>query len=230
MFLTIYYYNYRNAEFLELMNSIDQIIIESNIETLVPLHGNFKKKLGSLETVFKASLKNPLTDPINKEDNSRDNAHVGFVKVIEGYTLFSDIEKANAAKRILATIHNHGSDIVNLNLREETAVLKSLINEFENTPALSEALVLLNVEDWVSDIKTYNLNCETLLIERAEIKTAMREVNTKDLKLKIMAIFKKMAKLIEAHITLESEGGYETLKNKINDQIRDFNDTLNLRR
>jgi len=229
MFLTIYYYNYRNAEFLELMNSIDQIILESNIESLVQLHGKFKAKLGSLEIVFKTSLKNPLTDPIHKEDNSRDNAHVGFVKVIEGYTLFSDIEKANAAKAILATIKNHGSDIINLNLREETAVLKSLINELETTPALSDALSLLNVEDWVNDIKTYNLNCETLLIERAELKSAMRQVSTKELKLEITTIFKKMAKLIEAHITLESEGGYETLKNKINDQIKDFNDTLNLR-
>jgi len=229
MFLTLYYYSFRNAEFLELMYSIHQIIVESNLETLTPLQTKFEAQTKEFEGLFKTSTKNPLTDRINEEDGFRDTYHTGFVKVVEGYTYFSDAEKSNAAKSILNTIRNHGSNITNLNLREETAVLKSLISELETTPKLSNALVLLDLLTWVEDIKRHNLNCETLLIERAEIKSSMAKLNTKDLRLTIMNTFKDITKLIEAHITLQTEGDYETIKNRINDQIKDFNATLNLR-
>ncbi|MGB0871066.1 MAG: DUF6261 family protein [Flavobacteriales bacterium] len=219
MFNAIYVQNLRHAQFLQLMRFIEKVIFESGIESLIPLHTEFKSEVDQFEVKIKTSTKNPLTSQIHNMDDKRDTVYSCIVKLVEINALHSDTAIVDTAKMLLPVIETHGKNVPYLGLNEETAVLSSFISELETRPELTEAVDNIpGLKIWINDLKTYNTACEQLLLDRSISNIPTR--SAKEIRISVYDLFKTIKNHITAHITLNSEGNYLVLKEEINEQIK----------
>jgi len=226
MFNKIYYNQLRNAEFLQLMRFIEQLINEYGIAILIPLYDILVKKNNTFESNFKATLKHPLTNEIHLWDDKRDGTFNNFFKIIDGNRGHSNTSMSDAANLIYIVFKNHGPNVAKLKLNEETAVLDSFITEIESTPVLSAAITTLNLQIWIDDLKTYNTKCSNLLKER-NIEGRPKQ-SSYALKKEIMDTYNEISLQIMGNIIVKTEGDFEGLKNDINSQINKIQTGLNL--
>jgi len=219
MFNAIYEQKLRHAEFLQLMRFIEKLIFKSGINSLVPLHAEFKTVIDMLEIKMKSVTKNPLTAQIHEMDDKRDLVYLSIVKLIGIYANHSDSSISESAQKLMPVVEAHGKNAAYLSLNEETAVLSSFVTEIESTTVLVEAVSNVpGLQVWINDLKTYNKTCEDLLQERnlSNIPTQ----NTKEIRASVYDLYKTIKNHIMAHINLNSEGNYSVLKDEINEQIK----------
>ena len=219
MFITIYKNRLRQAEFLQLMRFIQNLIEESGIESLNELHEEYKAEIDEFENSIKTVVKNPLTAEIHFNDDKRDLTYGCIIKLVDLNSHHSNSTIAQAAKLMQPVINAHGRDAAYLSLKEETAVLSSFITEIETDTHLTQAVSdIVGLQDWINDLKMYNAECERLLQERNLSNLDIRKAA--EIKNGVYDAYIRITNHVMAHIHLNSEGNYTSLKDAINQQIK----------
>lgn len=222
MFYSINTSRLRNAGYLQLMRFIEKLLIQSGLEPLIPLHHALKVENDELEERVKSALKHPDTIKIHDSDTNRDICYTNLVKIIDANRYHRNRKIAQASNLLFAVVENHGKNVPKLGLTEETAVLSSFISEIRNTSELSEAVSTVGVLEWINNLEFYNTTCENLLQKRST--TSLPKRNSKNIRGAIDGLFQEMKNHLIGHITLGTEGDYTSLKNEINQLIKESNE------
>lgn len=180
----------RNAEYLQYVKDFAGIINLNNPEQLQidAKLSAFTTKITELESLYKKALASEKTQTILTLDERRDDAINGIYFFLLSYTYHYDSEKQQKAQLLLDSIALYGGGIARLNYQSETATLNNLLRDWENKPALADALSYFDLSSWVSELKAANdefntqylsrtqeygdANPETLKIKREETNTA----------------------------------------------------------
>ena len=149
-----YLNRYRNGEYLQYMKDVLQLVNDANLDTLTVQVGALSPIVDNIDAAFQQSQGSTLTQEIINLDERRDRAIVGLRSTTDGYTYHHDTAKATAATALNANIASHGNTIQRLSYQEETAVLDSIIADWETDSELTAAVATLDLGDWVSRVKS----------------------------------------------------------------------------
>ncbi|MGK4567960.1 DUF6261 family protein [Flavobacterium sp. 3HN19-14] len=148
----------RNAELLQLMKNTASLVAanDTTVLNVVAQHTALQNQINALDTLFRISQANEITQELFDIDTSRDNCITGIGKVVEGYMSHFDTSIAMAAKRLNDSLALYGERISKQNYQSETATLNAIISDWETKPELTAAMNTLHLEEWKDKMKTYN--------------------------------------------------------------------------
>jgi hypothetical protein len=190
----------RNVEFVGYGNDVIKII-----EGISPLPAGFtfvfepfKSAWLNLADHFALQKGSLLSDDLRTLDARRDNAIVGIKGLCESYQKHYKPEKKDAAERIDAAIEKYGKSIHKQNLLAETETLRNLINDFETDILLKNAITLLDIADWVTELKDGNIAFNNMYLKRNEESLGKPEANMAELRKPAIELYRKLVKRLDS--------------------------------
>lgn len=175
----------RNAEFISLGTDVVAIArkYDLSLPLLKPETDKLEDAFKPLNTLYAQEKGSQLSIAIELADIRRDDAVNGIRFVAEGYMKHYEDPKKTAASTILRAIGKYGSDIANQNYIQETATLNNLTEDMEAPGALRDALALLGLTAWGTELKEANKAFNDLYLQRIEQSSQKPEGNLKELRL-----------------------------------------------
>jgi hypothetical protein len=221
----------RNAEYIQFMDNFRDLVIKNDPTMLgVAVQQTvFVGKIVEIENLFKLQQANKFTEEVQALDLRRDNAINGISLVINGYTNHFDTKISIAAQTITKNLKNYGVGIARENLVAETAILNSLIADWEKKQELAQALTALNLTTWKEELKDAN----TLFDEKYLARTQEYAEANPDTLLKkreeCNQSYYELRKHIDAHGVINETDVYKKTTNDLNALIAQYNTLLNNR-
>lgn len=219
------FYKYRNSEFIQYLTDIKSIILKHDpkvlkvkpqtialIDTITVMHEVYKKQLGIT-----------ITDEIQALDKRRDVAIIGIRSVAEGFTYHFDIVKRNAAEKLINSIDQYGSSIARQNYLAQTTILRNLTEEWRTSVHLKAAIAMLNLNDWVYELKESNDLFNAKYLKRNTEYADASRVNVSELRDEAKIAYSNLINHITAHVTLSLSETYITLVDEINSITKQYN-------
>ena len=153
---------YRNGEFIQFLRTNVNKCNELDANTLgISTQVNdLQTKTNAMDGLYMPQTGSSTTPEVRMLDQRRDKAIVGIRTVAEGYASHFEELKRQAGKNVLDAIDHYGTKISGKNYVEETTILRAIVNDFENQPQLVNSLNLLNINDWVAELKTAKMSPE----------------------------------------------------------------------
>lgn len=226
---TPYLNRYRNAEFLQYMKDSLQLVNDANLNPLTTQITVLTPVVTSIDAAFQQSQGSALTQDIIVLDERRDKTIVGLRSVTEGYTYHYDAAVASAATALNANIAAHGSNIQRLSYQEETAVLDSIITDWETDTELTAAVNLLNLGDWLAELKTANTAFTTKYLERVEETAASSVESIPQLRDTATTAYRELTDTINAHAVLNTAPDYVSLQDQLSVLAGQYNQVVDNR-
>jgi hypothetical protein len=215
----------RNAEFIALGKDFISLIDSANPVTLGinAAYGPFKTEWLSLDSFFVLERGSILTDDLVALDARRDNAIVGLRMVIDGFSRHFDPAFRAASERLLAAIDKYGTGINRLNLLAETEVLRNLVSDLEGNSLLQNALTVLGLKTWVTELKDANNAFNQVYLQRTQETSAKPNDSLASRRKPAIELYRKLVKTIEAKNTLDPSPALSTLMGQLNGLIDKYN-------
>jgi hypothetical protein len=190
----------RNVEFVGFGNDVIKII-----EAVTPLppgftfvYEPFKSAWLNLADHFALQRGSLLSDDITALDERRDNAIVGIKGIAESYQKHFQKEKKEAGERIEMAIDKYGKAIHKQNLLAETESIRNIVSDFEGDVLLQNAVTLLDIADWISELKEANLAFNNMYLKRNEESLSKPEANMAELRKPAIELYRKVIKRLES--------------------------------
>lgn len=223
------FYVAKSADSLQYLKTIILITKEFNLEPLQPLILPLEDKVNTYEILLLRERKKTVSQDLSILDGGRDNCIMGLDIATRGFMRHYDNNIVQASTLLHNNIIQHGGSggtIARLNLESETAVLDSIITDWESKPELIDAVIALNFQDWLTELKRLNTVFSEKLLERNQANTEDHK-SIKTTREEAIEIYKTLQNHIIAHATIGTEGDYIALTDQINTLAKAFNDRLN---
>jgi len=191
---TPYLNRYRNGEYLQYMTDIINLVNKQDPTTLqlnTPLDG-LKPIVDKIDQIFKLSQGSGLTQQLISLDDQRDGAIVGLRSITNGYTYHYNEAKSSAARALLSNMVSHGDNIQRLSYQEETAVINSIIKDWQTDQELIAAVTELSIEDWVTQLKQVNDDFSVKYLERVDQAAANPAIEIPNLRTQATEAYRKL--------------------------------------
>jgi hypothetical protein len=190
------------------------------IQTLFPEFDEFLNKEGKL---VDAQKKSPFTVLIVAADDLNDRLILGIKETVSGAMRHYDPNVAAAAVRLNDRLKDFGN-IGKKSYEEEAAAISILVADFQNPP-LDSDIAIVGIGGWIAQLVTSLDNFKNLLTQRNDsIAPNLPKENLKTIRNRIEKIYHKMTAKINAAAELDETGIYEPFIQKINAEIRYFNE------
>ena len=226
-----YLNRYRHGEILQYFKDILQLLGEQDIAALqlTAQHDALQPQVAAIDAAFKQSQGSDITQELITLDDERDNTLTGLRAVINGYQYHFEEATSNAAKALLSNVDNHGTNIQRLSYQEQTAVLDSIIADWEGQAELTAAVGTLNLTAWLAHLKTTNSNFATRYLARVEEQAANPTGDIPQLREEATASYRALIAHIEAHATLGTAAEHSTLLEQISVLAGQYNQVVDNR-
>ncbi|TCP25201.1 hypothetical protein EV195_104234 [Tenacibaculum skagerrakense] len=222
---TPYVTRYRNGEYLQYMKDVLELVNKQDVDTL--LLTNQRNALtgivSQIDNAFQQSLGSSLTQGIIELDDRRDKAFMGFKSVINGFSYHYDAAKKVHALNALSAIEKYGKDITRKSYQEETAIISSLITDFESQPELVTAVTELSLTDWLTELKTANIAFASKYLERVGDTAANPLANLVELRSQATVAYRVLISHIQAHQVLNTNAAYSIIIDEIDVLTKQYN-------
>ncbi len=227
----------RNPEFLQQGKDLSTVILTTNPKDLgiEKQYLAFDADVKAIDELYKKVSGNPLTKTLVEQDDKRDGYFMAICFIVDAHLKHWDAAIVAQASLLNDSIKVYGRSIVDANYQSESASLDSLIDNWEKTPALTDALTALNLDSWKAELKTTNTLFIKTYTQRAEEEGANDALTgLKDLKEKAIKSWQKLENIIIGK-TEEFEDDaakaplYEALTNSINGVLDNYNNLINQR-
>ena len=222
----------RNAEYVQFSNDISALVLQNDPQTLgvATQYQAFTTKITEIESLFKTQQASEITEEIQQLDLRRDNAITGITTVITGYLNHFNPAIVKAAQIINENLKLYGTGIARENYQAETAIITSIVGDWETNPALTQALVDLNLTSWKDELKAAN----TLFNEKYIARTKEYGNANPDTLLKkreeTNAAYYELRKHIDAQgVVNNNPAPYVKVVNEMNALIEQYNTVLTTR-
>lgn len=162
-------------------------------------------------------------------DTERDKAFTGIKGLLEAYLQHYDEATLNAAKSLLYNLNNYGTGIPRMSYQAETAVIDSMLADWEEDTKLNAAVTALRLSDWIAELKVKNENFNQRYLARVTESAAGSAESFTEVRDEGTTAYKDMAAHISAHATLGSNKIHKDLEKEISVLAKQYNQTVNVR-
>lgn len=213
--------NLRILDFFQVTSNIASHLDGNDLKSLKleEVSASFKAALSSLDEALKPLRASADTQKLNELDARRDRALVGLNAFLKSFAHFPNAAKVTAASHLKAELDKYGKSPQTLPLREETALITNVLQDFakpENEASISE----LAAETWIAELKAANTDFETLYNSRTQENSAIEVGKTKAERQKTQSALSLLIKTINARMLLDGETAYKALADAMDFEIK----------
>lgn len=226
-----YLHRYRNGEYVQYMTDILTLLEPHDVTALqlAEPQAALTTVMEKLNIAFKQSQGSELTPEIVALDDRRDRAIAGLKRLTESYSYHYDPEIAAAGDLLCRNILKHGDNIPRLGYQEQTAVLNSIVRDWEQETDLVAAVNTLNLGDWLAELKESNQQFTAKYLARVGETAHNTAVPIPELREQGTEAYRTLVNHITAHATLSSNPVYNNLLNEIDVLARQYNQLVDNR-
>ncbi|MBL0683800.1 DUF6261 family protein [Aquimarina mytili] len=225
---TPYLNRYRNGEFLQYMKDILELVNQQDVDALqlTSQKNALEPIVNNINTVFQQSQGSTLTQEIIALDERRDRAIIGIRGASEAFTYHYDQGMAEAANTVLTSITTHGDGISRLSYQQETAILGSVVQDFETEIELKTAIMKLGLTKWVAELKNANDSFASKYLDRVGQAAANPTADIAELRSNATEAYRTLVAHIKAHATLGTAKGHAIILDQIDILAGQYNQVI----
>ncbi len=222
---------YRKARTVQFLNDVLDILSDEDANTLniTKKHQKLKATIDNLNQIWKNTKRSKLTSNLKDLDEKRGSIYRGFKVTIETWSRNHFDEKKKAmAQEIMTTISSYNSRITELPYQEETAGLKSLVQNINKLH--SSKIKQLQMQEWLVNLEQINSKFEELYIVRTQELSIHNDGEINTVRQEAISDFRLLMNVFEARYTIAQEEEAETvvLFKKISDHLSQLAEQHNL--
>ena len=219
----------RNSEFLQFSN--DSLgIVQLNDPTALkvqPQFNNFMADTTAIDALFKADRGSLITNELVQLDERRDNAITGITAYVQALTYHFIPDTHRHAAALAANLGNYDAGVARQNYQSETAIINSILTDWNTKPALKAAVAALNIADWLAELAAANTAFNAKYLARTQELGAISPDTIKQKRLDAANTFYKLRDFIDSYYTLnEGAEPYAKVSNELNALITQYNTLL----
>lgn len=214
--------NLRLMAFSQVMKNVQSFLAkESDLQSLglVEVKTEFDKAFNVLEEALHKAKKNEQTETILELDKQRDNLLTSFIAHCKIFQNHPQTEKSEAAKRSVIQIEAYGKDIQRRAYRDETAIIRNLITDFEKSEQQAD-ITRIGAKEWLDLLKPINEKFDTLHSNRTLEESEKEAGKTKEARAEMQTKFDRLCKAIEAMAFVKGKDAYQSLASAINEEVK----------
>ncbi len=225
---TPYLNRYRNGEFLQYMKDILKIVNQQDVDALqlTAQKNELQPIVNTINNVFQQSQASTLTQEIIALDERRDRAIIGLRAVSEAFTYHYDQDMAKAANIVLSGINSHGDGISRLSYQQETAILGSVVQDFETEIELKTAIMKPGLTKWVAELKDANHSFTNTYLDRVGQAAANPTADITELRSQATEMYRTLVDHIKAHAVLGTTKEHSMILNQIDVLAGQYNQVV----
>ncbi|MFY7963906.1 MAG: DUF6261 family protein [Chitinophagaceae bacterium] len=226
LFLNVQYNKLRNGEALGFYRNIVDAANTSGaatlqIKSLVDALANANK---AVDVAFNGVFASKFTEQLLALDASRDDDFKGIKLAAKSAQLHRDANKVKAGNTIIKAIEKYGNNIENQPHRVQTTILRNIGDYAAITGVFKDALTLLGLDTWLTEMLATNTNFEAKFDERShDFATNKSKISVSEAIVNARTAYNNLLKGIEARNTLDTTSKYTVLIDVINKTIKDTN-------
>ncbi|WP_298423280.1 DUF6261 family protein [uncultured Kordia sp.] len=222
---------YRNSEFLQYMKDVLELVNTKDVATLqlVKERDALQNIALEMDNLFQQEQGSGITQELIELDTRRDKAFMGIKGLLETHEHHYDDTMQSAASRLLYNMNTFGTNIPRLNYQAETAVIDSMLSDWETQTDLSTAITTLAMTDWVAELKTANEAFNNRFLARVSESAASTATSFTTMRDDSTNTYRVLVAHIEAHATLGSDVAHQNLANEISELAKQYNVSVNAR-
>lgn len=217
---------YRNGLLIAFFNDLIEVGNEANISALRTVLNNLQTVQANLKASYKIEKGSLITEELKILDKRRDMAIQGIKTVVKGYTYYFDTTVQDKARLILRIFTKHGSRIANFNYGSQTAIVKSIISEFETNEHLQSAIDTFHLSLWIAELKTANESFGEKYLYRIAEFAAKKGVSVTKQRPEAFATCQKFMKHLNANMILNPTPELTLLTATVTELVKKYNQSL----
>ena len=211
----------RMLNFYQIMDNVITYLNQEDLETLKlkdPVKV-FTDKFNDFDKLIQPMRSSGLSKDLYELDDRRDRAMGRLSTHLRLFSDYPEADKAKAAKELLQIYRKYGSLPQNKPNREETALIKNLLQDFE--PAdIKAKLALIGADKWVSVLKEANDAFSVMYGRQVKHESMLDPGAVKEKRDAVYDEFKKLTNVINALATLGGEAAYKSIIDMINTEMK----------
>jgi hypothetical protein len=220
------YSRLRNEVHVELHGTVNTLIVRISPDTL-----GIRKQYDAYKPAFDEEVslldivkKSGYTGEIEEQDMRRDTVFRGFADAAKSAGNHFNLDKRNAAARILIVLENYGN-IASKPLDQETAAIDDMYRELSSGdyPTL---ITLLDLNDWLAQLNLENQRFKELILARYSEVSKRPTSTMRAARTKVDKAFQDIVDTIEALVTLNGIEAYEPFIRELNTVIERYKNIL----
>ena len=211
----------RMLNFYQIMDNVITYLNQEDLETLKlkdPVKA-FTDKFNDFDKLIQPMRSSGLAKDLIDLDHQRDKALGHLATHLRLFSDHPEADKAKAAKELLQIYRKYGDKPQNKPNREETALIKNLLQDFE--PAdIKAKLALIGADKWVSVLKEANDAFSAMYGRQVKHESMLDPGAVKEKRDAVYDEFKKLTNVINALATLGGEAAYKSIIDMINTEMK----------
>ena len=211
----------RMLNFYQIMDNVITYLNQEDLETLKlkdPVKA-FTDKFNDFDKIIQPMRSSGLSKDLIDLDHQRDKALGHLSTHLRLFSEHPEADKAKAAKELLQIYRKYGDKPQNKPNREETALIKNLLQDFE--PAdIKAKLTLIGADKWVSVLKEANDAFSAMYGRQVKHESSLDPGAVKEKRAAVYDEFKKLTNVINALATLGGAAAYKSIIDMINTEMK----------
>jgi hypothetical protein len=165
------------TETADISNSVSVAIESASLtdEFLTRETPLLKSKAAAMVAGIGAERGKAMKDDVDETDALRDTKLVALTMFLRAYVIWNNATTSEAANTLLRIIKSHGSNIIHASYEKESALLDSILGEFEK-PEPAAALVTLNLTTLAGELKAAQTRFKELYQQSATLESGKANV------------------------------------------------------
>ena len=211
----------RMLNFYQIMDNVITYLNQEDLETLKlkdPVKA-FTDKFNDFDKLIQPMRSSGLSKDLYELDDRRDRAMGRLSTHLRLFSDYPEADKAKAAKELLQIYRKYGSLPQNKPNREETALIKNLLQDLD--PAdIKAKLTLIGADKWVGVLKEANEAFSAMYGRQVKHESSLDPGAVKEKRAAVYDEFKKLTNVINALATLGGEAAYKSIIDMINTEMK----------
>jgi hypothetical protein len=223
---------FRNADFSQFFKHIISIIEKNDPQALqvAAEFSDLQFRFAEVESLFKVASGSELTKEMEELDRQRDQVLYGIQYLVKGFNCSRDAAVKMHAAHLFAHLSNFGPRIQQQNYHAESAIIRNIIDDWNEQPLLSEAVTALNLDSWKHDLENLNNLFEERFLKRSEAISAESRENMMTKRVAAANAYYELCKLLNAfEVTSKGAPAYVRVIEFINEVVNVSNAILSKR-
>jgi len=173
---------------------------------------------------FQKEVRSMKTQSLKELDKRRDDAIRGMTALVKSYRFHFDPAKNQAGNLLEQSIYKYARSIAKLSYQEETAVLTNLLTDWNQDTALGQAIKVLDLADWKTELETANQEFNHVYLARNKEKAHQESIaSVSEIREEVEANYQMLTQHLHAHAILNPSENLTALIAELNMLIEKYN-------
>lgn len=219
---------FKNAEIVQFSDNVLSILRANDPAALnvAPQVSHLDDRFQTLRKLFLLDQGNAITKEIQDLYDRRDDALIGINANVDSYEKHFEEEKRQACEVLHKLLDKHGRDLYKRSYPEETAGVRSMVNELETTPVLTGAATMLHLVEWFAQLKVDNDLFDEKYLERNEAYADAPKEKFADVRSETEAAYTEMVKHLSAYSIINANEAYDRVTGQLSQLVDSYNQTV----